>query len=177
MPAAARVHIRAGGQRTVSRAAVGLMAVRSQPWIVTAPLLPHELQQLIRQVGVRTRVDREWKGFRLADTQEVSPRLPEVREIQFRVMFKLSPRHAGHRPGLAVELDFLRLRVQDVEGLGQCRLGKRDGDLGIARPVADLIGADENFLGGQSRQSECQERCGRQEATCGNPMRTDWRTA
>ena len=58
--AAASVNVRGIRQWPVSGFAVELVAIRSQPGIVAAPLLTHEVEQVIRQIQ------------KLADVHEVS---------------------------------------------------------------------------------------------------------
>ncbi len=162
MPAAPDINVRAGGQRPISRLAVELVAVCVQPGIVTAPLLAHEIEQVIREIAVGPGADGEGQRFRRAEAQHVTPRLAERTEIEVGMVFKLSPAHAGNDLDPARQHDVPAVRLDDAKVRGQRCRGKRHRQLGRVWSVAKLVGAEENFSrrGNGDRQEKGAEHCG-----------------
>src|SRR3954452_4891999 len=91
VPAAARIDVTPGRQRSVDRAAIKRMANSVDPWVVATALLPHEFEELIRQFLVHSRVDREYWRFHFAALQVVVALFLYRREIQHCVFFEVAP--------------------------------------------------------------------------------------
>ena len=69
VPTAAGIDVAARRQRPIHRPAIERMAHRIDPRVVPTPLLPHELQQLIRQLGVRVAVESKRRRLRIAQAE------------------------------------------------------------------------------------------------------------
>ena len=156
VPATPRVEIGAVGQRPIRRAAIEAMADRIEPRIVAAPLLAHELEQLAGQFPVNRSANGERQGLGFADSENVTAGRFHRGEIQFDVVFKCAPLHAGDRPGFARERRLLGVCGNYRKSLRQGRFRKGEGKLCVLRPVADLAGADEDGFRPEAERGQHQ---------------------
>jgi hypothetical protein len=122
------------------------MADCIQPGIVSAPLLAHELEELIGQRLVGVRSDHERQRLALAHPQDKPARRLEGGEVQFRVVFKLAPLRPDHRLGGSLENCGPGVRRYHCERSWQSRFPKSEADFDILRSITDLADADVDFL-------------------------------
>ncbi len=142
VPTAASVDGRSGRKRPVGGPAVELVTVGVQPRIEAATLLPHELQQQIRQ---RLK-DRVVYDDRLADgaakAKAVSPGPAQRREVQFHHMVESAPAHSRRRTRDALEHRSARVQIDDVESCRERLVSKGNGEFRALHRVANLAGAN-----------------------------------
>ncbi len=109
MPAAVGIEVSAVRERSIRRAAVKRVAHRVDVRVVAATLLPHEFQQLFRQVPVRVRTDGKSQRMNLSDDQLVFARGLNPGKVQFGVVFELTPGAVGDGGAFARETRALRI--------------------------------------------------------------------
>ena len=155
VPAAAGIDLCSGGKGTEYGPAVGLMALHAQPGVVAAPLLAHELEQLVGQVAQYVPADGKGQRSRHAQPHHIATRSGDPREVKLGLMVELSPPLTALRRGLALEDRRFRIRFDQCERVGHWRSGERDGDFWVLGSMPDLVSTKEN-LGPKRRGKEKQ---------------------
>jgi hypothetical protein len=111
--------------------------------VVAAALLAHELEQLIRELGVSGATDSEISRP-VTYRDDVVAFLSDRAEVDFTVNIKLPPRF-WNRLDVSSEDHYARLYIHDVELFRQ-RL-RRNGNRGlnVGRSKSDLVYADKEI--------------------------------
>jgi hypothetical protein len=144
VPAAGRIDLRSGGQGTIRRAAVLLVALHAEPRVVPAPLLSHVLQKMVGQMHQAFGPDPERQRSRLAHSQHVVSGRVDAREVQLGVMRELPPSLTREGPDLALEDLRVARGIVHGERFRDRGIGERHAELRIARRVSHLAGSDEH---------------------------------
>jgi hypothetical protein len=153
VPAADRVD-RGPGPRAVGRPPVVLVAFHAEPRVVSASLLSHELEQLVRQLGQGPLADGERQRPRLAEPHDVAPRPAERREVELGLMLERPPSLARQRRGFPRKDGCPGLGADHGELGRHGRPGERHGDLRVSGVVPDLAGPDKDLVRAQRRPGQ-----------------------
>src|ERR1051326_5784380 len=145
MPAASGIDISAIGHWPKSCAAIVRMANRIEPWVIAAALLAHELQQFIGQWSIDSFVYHERSRSKVTHLQQIFPRLLKSRKIDLAMVFDLTPFHATDRLDFAFKGRCALICSEQTKRIRQRDRTKCNRVLELARHIADLIQADEDF--------------------------------
>ena len=170
MPAAAGVDLCPGGKGTEGGAAVELVALHAQPWVVATPLLAHELQQLVGQVVKRVPADGKRQRSCLAQPQHVAARSGDRREVELGLMVELSPPFTGQAERSCPRRPTRRYRLSiTANPVGQRQIRERNGDFRVLvriRPGWRRKTSARSGEPGKANRDQCQAD-GRLVATIG----------